>query len=245
MPAIAYGFSFCAEKMAPTSSKTGIQLTWEPDAAAEVVKAAQVAEASHQTPFMVALVGIPGSGKSTSCEMLAEQLEAKGLSTMIMPFDGYHLPLNMLRQLPNANDKIYRRGAPDTFDPIGLKRDLMRIRCGDEPTVSLPGFAHEKGDPESGIHTFHRDQHSVVICEGLYLLHQDNGWDLQDCFDYSIFIDTDVDKSMSRLKTRNTCIPGYTPDEIRIRVDEVDRINALTVNASRERARLCVQSSFL
>jgi pantothenate kinase len=84
----------------------------------------------------------------------------------------------------------------------------------------------------------------VVICEGLYLLHDDDQWDLHECFDFSIFIDSDVDKAMSRLKSRNQVIPGYTPEEIDCRVDLVDRVNAHSVNLSKSRASLVVQSTF-
>jgi hypothetical protein len=48
---------------------------------------------------------------------------------------------------------------------------------------------------------------------------------------------------MERLKARNRCIPGYTPEEIDVRVDAVDRANALVVERSRARADLVVRSA--
>jgi pantothenate kinase len=218
-------------------------LTWEPHAVNRILDGIRHDE-DRDRPLMIALVGIPGSGKSTSCHNIALLLEESGYPTMIMPFDGYHIPLEELTKLPNADDAIYRRGAPDTFDPISLKRDLLNLRYGQAPILSFPGFDHAKGDPEPDQHKFIRSQHSVVICEGLYLLHKDNEWDLQECFDFSIFIESDLDKAMSRLKVRNRVIPGYTPDEIDIRVDVVDRANAEIVNLCKERASLVVQSNF-
>jgi pantothenate kinase len=122
-------------------------------------------------------------------------------------------------------------------------KDLRRIRYGEEDSVSLPGFDHARGDPEENAHAFRRGHHKIVICEGLYLLHDDNGWDqISECFDLSIFVDANVDTCMDRVKIRNKCIPGYTPEEIDFRVDQVDRKNALTVDRSKERANLVYRS---
>jgi len=162
---------------------------------------------------------------------------------MIMPHDGYHYALDRLRLFANAEDAIYRRGAPDTFDPVALHRDLTRIRDGPEDFITVPAFDHAKGDPEPDRHAFDRHQHSVVVCEGLYLLHNADGWeDIADLFDFKIFVNSDVDVCVERLKVRNQCIPGYTPEEIDIRCERVDRVNANTVMRSKERADLVVQS---
>lgn len=198
---------------------------------------------STARPFVMALVGIPGSGKTTSAAILRNLLQANGVSTLVMPFDGYHYPMATLRSFNNAADFIYRRGAPDTFDANALRTDLMRIRSGSEAIVKLPGFDHAKGDPEIDSHVFERSHHELVICEGLYLLHQEDGWQMTDSFDFSVFIESDVDRCVERLKIRNKVIPGYTPEEIEIRVDEVDRVNALTVLRSKPRANLVVQSA--
>jgi len=122
--------------------------------------------------------------------------------------DGFHLPLQALAERPNAADMIYRRGAPDTFDPAGLARELSRIAYGDEPTVSIPGFDHAQGDPVPEQHTFEREQHQIVICEGIYLLHDDHGWEsIKSFFDWTLYIDADVDACIERLKERNKVIP--------------------------------------
>jgi len=99
--------------------------------------------------------------------------------------------------------------------------------------VSVPGFDHAKGDPTEDQHTFVRAQHKIVICEGLYLLHDADGWEnIEKFFDWNIFIDADVDQCIARLKERNKCIPGYTPEEISRRCDEVDRANCEIAQAN-------------
>jgi pantothenate kinase len=226
------------------SKRQMLKLTWEKSVEERIRQACEAKQATIDAdrPLMVSLVGIPGSGKSTSAEIVSEDLGDIGC--LLMPFDGYHLPRTLLSQAPNAADKLYRRGAPDTFDPSSLVRDLQRIRHGLEPMVGVPGFDHARGDPDQNAHVFHRNQHKIVVCEGLYLLHDQHGWEeIADCFDLSIFVDADVDVCMDRLKVRNLCIPGYSPEEILLRVDAVDRVNAMTVLRSKHRADVIVQSA--
>lgn len=181
-----------------------------------------------------------GSGKTTSCFSLSDQLEG----CFVLPFDGYHIPIEDLKKMPNSADLIYRRGAPDTFDPGRLTADIDRIRDSTDEIIKIPGFDHSNGDPEPDAHQFRRSLHKIVMCEGLYLLHDDPKWDsLKERFDMSIFVEANVDLCVERLKIRNLCIPGYTEEEILTRVDAVDRINAETVERSKQYATITVQSA--
>jgi pantothenate kinase len=217
-----------------------VTVSWEPEAAAKILKLQKIKGRNPNRPFMVGIVGIPGTGKSTSADILSSMLKG----SIVMPMDGYHYSMAELMKFPNAVDSIYRRGAPDTFDPASLQKDLERIVKRKEATVSIPGFDHAKGDPEENQHTFVRNKHSIVICEGIYLNHDGDGWeDIKSYFDWTIYIEADVDKCINRLKERNKCIPGYTPEEIDIRCDAVDRVNALTVEKTRKFASQEVKSA--
>ena len=232
------------EEQPPKSKIVG---TWEKGIATQI--AANMKDnlgGKKRRPYMVGVVGMPGSGKSVSSLLLATELEALKVDCMIMPHDGYHYTIEYLKTLSNADDYIYRRGAPDTFDPQSLLRDLERIRDSSdeaEEFIGLPAFDHATAEPEPDKHLFDRSKHSVVICEGLYLLHNEDGWeDIASMLDYSIFLNSDLDICMDRVKIRNQCIPGYTPEEIAERVEKVDRVNALTVLKSKERANVVVNS---
>lgn len=182
-----------------------VKITWEPQVAAMLKQMEQVGNPDR--PLMVGLVGIPGSGKSTSAEVLQAILGGEDRA-IVMPHDGYHFPLATLASWPNAADAIYRRGAPDTFDPQALQTALDRIVYGDELEVTIPGFDHAVGDPTPDQHTFQRSKHRIVMCEGLYLLHDKDGWEhIKSFFDWTIYIDADVDACIERLKERNKCIP--------------------------------------
>lgn len=149
-----------------TDHVSSYDTSWEPEIAGQIIAAVTKANEAKR-PYMVAMVGIPGSGKTVSGFILASRLEESGIECMVMPHDGYHFPLDHLRMFPDADDAIYRRGAPDTFDPHMLKRDLDRIRDGEEDIIMVPGFDHGRGDPEPDTHAFDRHKHKVVLCEGL------------------------------------------------------------------------------
>lgn len=230
------------EKTEPPPPAAQFLGTWEP-VMAERIKMRYHKMKKEKRPFMVALVGLPGGGKSVSSFLLASMLDEKKLNCFVTPHDGYHYPMEYLRTQPNADDLIYRRGAPETFDPAALYRDLLHIRDGDEQMIKLPAFNHSRGDPEPDTHIFDRHAHKIVLCEGLYLLHKDDGWqDIAKLFDLTIFLNTPLETCLERVKIRNQCIPGYTPEEIAVRTEVVDRANALKVVASRIRADYIVRA---
>ena len=195
-----------------------------------------------QRPFLIGVVGIPGSGKSTSAGILKRHLE-KEYGTMVLPMDGYHLSKADLAKFPDPEAALYRRGAPDTFDVEAFLMDLCRIKYGSENKIGLPDWDHAVGDPIPNGHLFDRSKHDIVIVEGLYLLHDGDGWEsAKDFFNLTIGIHANIDQCVSRLKVRNRVIPGYTPEEIDIRCERIDRANAVIVQKSETRANYLVQS---
>jgi hypothetical protein len=68
----------------PATSKLAphVQVSWEPDAADLIKKLASFSNPNR--PLMIGVVGIPGSGKSTSCEILAAYLD-DDVEALVMP----------------------------------------------------------------------------------------------------------------------------------------------------------------
>ena len=83
------------------------EITWENDIANRIEK---LYKAKKKSPLLVGVVGIPGSGKTTSVKLLSDILHKKQIGNLIMPMDGYHYPLATLKSFENADDVVYRRG---------------------------------------------------------------------------------------------------------------------------------------
>lgn len=164
-------------------------------------------------PLLVALAGIPGSGKST----LARKLSSGIPDSVVIPMDGYHLPRAVLDE-----EGLARRGAPHTFDPEALRRDLLDLRH--DRRGSFPAFDHANQDPDPGAIEVN-ESHRVILVEGLYLLLGD--WNLAALFDRTAWIACDLDLAMARVERRHLesgiC---ETDDEARTRVERNDRRNA-------------------
>jgi len=244
-PSCCFQQVLAAQRLMVEVAGEGALVTWEVAAADEIRRRAARLPAGR--PLLVSLAGMPCGGKSCSAKVLEFLL---GQCCIALPMDGYHVPLAELRRLPNASKAIYRRGAPDTFDPAALRRTLQDIRGidrgGSPSEVFVPGFEHAIGDPVPGVHRFERGRHAIVIFEGLYLMHDSDGWEgTVDLFDLRLYLNSDIDLCIERAKARNKVIPGYTPEEIDRRCEEVDRTNAEIVAKSMANADMVINRNVL
>jgi len=72
---------------------------------------------------LIGISGAPGAGKSTLAGFLLELLGERGVH---VPMDGFHLAdAELARQ-----GLLDRKGAPETFDPLGYAALLGRLRSG-------------------------------------------------------------------------------------------------------------------
>ena len=108
--------------------------------------------------------------------------------------DGFHLTREQLRQFPDPEEAFARRGAPWTFDPAAMAQRLRKVReAMGSADVVWPGFRHEIRDPEEAAFVVPAGARLILV-EGLYLLHQDDGWaEVAACFDERWFLDTPVE----------------------------------------------------
>lgn len=124
--------------------------------------------------LLVAVAGIPGSGKTTLASTLASNLNtiyhhehhartpnlpevdadhpdpSQPDVAVVVPLDGYHLTRKQLSEMPNAEEAVFRRGAAFTFDAEGYYRLVQKLRKPLEATTSTiraPSFDHAKKDP--------------------------------------------------------------------------------------------------
>lgn len=185
---------------------------------------------------MIGVVGEPGSGKSTLTSALAEALFEAGVSTAVVPMDGFHLANSELARLGRAD----RKGAIDTFDGGGYLSLLRRLRAADEAVVYAPMYL--RGQIESSIGSaipVGRDV-QVVLTEGNYLLASQEPWHrVRDVLDETWFVDTDPELRRRRLFERHVA-NGKTAELASAFTFGSDEANARLVLGTRERADLVV-----
>lgn len=204
--------------------------------------------ASASTRFLIAVAGIPGSGKTTLASSVAKGVNdlhhakfhekypnspAKSPSqpdvASVVPLDGYHLTRKQLSEMPNAEEAVFRRGAAFTFDGdkyLKLVGDVRKPLSPESNTIYAPSFDHAVKDPvEDDIPIAPTTQ--VVIFEGLYTMLDRAPWrDAAKLMDELWFIDVPMDLAVARLVKRHVA-SGISPDSdhARIRVLESDMRN--------------------
>lgn len=134
---------------------------------------------------LIGLTGGPGSGKSTLANHLMSHFSDQPNAQIVcLSMDGFHLSKAQLQALPNAEEAVARRGAPWTFDSAAFVERVEKIKQSyQKENVLWPSFDHSLGDPIEDDLTINKDA-NVVLVEGLYLLHQQDGWQVsKDLFD--------------------------------------------------------------
>jgi pantothenate kinase len=221
---------------APQSLLTG-QVAAPPPLHDPVAHLLTLLREAPQRRWLIGIVGLPGAGKSTIAQALADAVnQAMGEPTALaLGMDGFHLTRAQLRAFADPEAALARRGAPWTFDPHGLAARLALWRAQPAQPLAWPGFEHGVGDPVPDAIQL-APQVRLVLLEGLYLLHDDHGWDLRGAMDACWFLDVSMAVAMDRLAARHQAAWGITRDEALARLARNDRLNAQIVWASRGRA---------
>ena len=166
---------------------------------------------------VMAIVGAPGSGKSTLVERLAESL---GAVAAVLPMDGFHFDDGLLHQMGRRPWK----GAPDTFDVGGLRSTLARLRDPAEGAVAVPVFDRDL-EISRGSARLIGPEARLILAEGNYLLLNADPWPgLRPLFDTTIRIEVPEEELRRRL-TRRWLGYGLTEAEIAFKLDENDLPN--------------------
>ena len=184
---------------------------------------------------VLGIAGAPGAGKSTLAEALVSALDA----VAHVPMDGFHLADVELERLGRRD----RKGAPDTFDPLGYAALLRRLREDEDDVIYAPGFERVVEQPVAGTIPVPRAAR-LIVTEGNYLLVDDPLWSrVRPLLDEVWYVDGDDDR-LRRLIDRHR---RFGKDEAAAVAwaTGTDERNARVVAATRDRADLVVPPAVL
>ncbi|MCJ1264575.1 hypothetical protein MMC22_004448 [Lobaria immixta] len=190
--------------------------------------------------LLIAVSGIPGSGKTTLASLVTRRLNAIHgeedclgcASTPIaafVPMDGYHLSRAQLSAMPDPLNAHARRGAAFTFDAktfLILVKKLRDTILPESTTLYAPSFDHAIKDPvENDIAI--PPTARVIIFEGNYLSLNKGLWkESAAMMDELWFVQVDFETARQRLVKRHINA-GIARDEADAnkRVTENDLVN--------------------
>jgi pantothenate kinase len=177
---------------------------------------------------VVAIAGAPGSGKSTLAERLVRRLNdnAEGCGALL-PMDGYHYDDRVLIERGLRT----RKGAPETFDVLGLLHTLNRLKRNEEDEIAIPVFDRDLEISRAGARLIPRAVR-ILIVEGNYLLLTQRPWSLlRAMFDITVAVDVSEEILRQRLVERWRSY-RLTPAEIEAKVEGNDLPNGRYVMAN-------------
>ncbi|KAJ9226332.1 hypothetical protein DTO027B5_2887 [Paecilomyces variotii] len=173
--------------------------------------------------LMIAISGIPGSGKTSLARAMAERINQLYKNehpelppiALAVPMDGYHLTRAQLAQMPDPEFAAARRGAAFTFDPekfLKLVKSLREEVTPETPTVYAPSFDHAVKDPvEDDIAIPPTSR--VIFFEGNYLSLDKEPWNTAaKLMDELWFVEVDFETARKRLIRRHVAA-GIAKDE--------------------------------
>ncbi|KAK8073262.1 hypothetical protein PG994_004161 [Apiospora phragmitis] len=191
--------------------------------------------------YLIAIAGIPGSGKTTLSQIVADRLNARHATlhpevpepvpvAAFVPMDGYHLTRAQLSSMPDPAQAHARRGAEFTFDGAAYLKLIQALRAPDSITsgqpIHAPSFDHAVKDPKQDDIVI-LPGHRVVVLEGNYLTLDREPWrSAAALMDQRWFVEVDFAVARRRLVARHVAA-GIAQDEAEAgkRADENDLVN--------------------
>lgn len=209
--------------------------------------------------LMIAVSGIPGSGKTTLASIVANRINelhhtrSPGLSSSdeiatFIPMDGYHLSRAQLSAMPDPDTAHARRGAAFTFDApafLELAKKLREPLLPESQTLYAPSFDHAVKDPIADDIPIHPSTR-VLIFEGNYLSLGTGApeWkEAAELMDELWYVDVDEDVARKRLVKRHIAA-GLAKNETEAtrRANENDLVNGREIKEGRLQVHEVVQS---
>lgn len=189
----------------------------------------------RQERVVLGITGCPGAGKSTTATEVTAHFASRGIASVWVPMDGFHLADIELERLGRSQHK----GAIDTFDSYGYRALLERVATEKDNIVYAPAFERTLEQPIAGSIPVPPGTR-LVVTEGNYLLDDAQPWpQARRLIDETWFVHVDDEIRRNRLVRRHVLF-GKTPEDARAWVLTVDEPNAERIARRRGTADLII-----
>lgn len=167
-------------------------------------------QCSVHNRIVIAVAGVPGSGKSTVANAVCQQLNKRqDIESIVIGMDGFHLTREQLKAMKDPVYAFKRRGAPFTFDAEAFVKFVQKLSesCNIEESqrsiIKAPSFDHKLKDPTPD-DVIIPVSANVIIVEGLYTLLNVDPWNkVHKMVDQSWLVKVDIDVARDRLAKRH------------------------------------------
>ncbi|KAF8122449.1 P-loop containing nucleoside triphosphate hydrolase protein [Boletus edulis] len=134
----------------------------------------------HTSRLLIAIAGVPASGKSTFATRLVHTLNSllpAQSQAVLVGLDGWHLTRAQLDAMDDPKHAHDRRGIHWTFDAPAYVDFVARLRDPVQPDTLIyaPSFDHSLKDPTPDAVVI-TPSHRIVVIEGLYTMLDIDPW---------------------------------------------------------------------
>ena len=158
------------------------------------------------TPYLIAIAGPSGSGKSLFAELLLEQVKAQlpNLEVSAITEDAYYR--DQASVPVKERDKV-NYDHPDALEHDLLAEHLTCLRNGEAVKVPVYDYAvHTRSSQVVDVKPT-----PVIVVEGILLLSNE---ELRDCFDVCFYLDAPLDVCLVRRLERDTRERGRSLESV-------------------------------
>jgi len=160
---------------------------------------------SDRSPYLIAMTGGSGSGKSTVAEALLETCAGNG--AVIFNEDGYYWPMSHYGPADTDEQRQAIIARVNYDDPISKETSLMARQLADLKagrTIEQPIYDYDCHDRKTD-ETRQIEPASIIILEGIHALSVP---ELKPLIDLSIYVDTPDDLRLARRIRRDVVERG-------------------------------------
>ncbi len=160
---------------------------------------------SRTTPYLIAMTGGSGSGKSTVAEALVEACAAQGV--VIFNEDGYYWPMSHYGPADTDEQRHAIIANVNYDDPVSKETGLMARQLADLKagrTIEQPIYDYDLHDRKTD-DTRRLEPAAIIIIEGIHALSVP---ELKPLIDLSIYVDTPDDLRLARRIRRDVVERG-------------------------------------